>query len=124
MHAIVVLNAKDIDKCIKSIQYSYTHLLSSFSRFLQRPTKSLCKATRKLFRAKAHLPRPELAGKNMAIGVEFVTSMQHVSCEIEKGPIIKEKHELGLFRGDHSCNLVILIMRQISFIMAFHWTSV
>jgi hypothetical protein len=36
-----------------------------------------------LFKAKAHLPWPELAGKNMEIGVEFVTSVQHISCEIE-----------------------------------------
>jgi hypothetical protein len=36
-----------------------------------------------LFKAKAHLPWPDLAGKNMEIGVEFVTSMSHISWEIE-----------------------------------------
>jgi hypothetical protein len=45
--------------------------------------KSLCKETRKLFKAKAHLPRPDFAGKNMEIGVEFVTSRLHISCGIE-----------------------------------------
>ena len=48
--------------------------------------------TRKLFKAKAHLPRPELAGKNMEIAVEFVTSKEHISCEIEKGPENKEEN--------------------------------
>ena len=68
---------------IESANFSYIHLLLSFSKLLQRPTKSLCKVTRKLFRAKAHLPWPDLAGKNMEIGVEFVTSRQHISREIE-----------------------------------------
>ena len=62
------------------------YLLSSFSKLLQQPIKSLCKVTRKLFNAKAHLPRPDLAGKNMEIGVECVTSVRHISCEIECGP--------------------------------------
>ena len=66
-----------------SVESYEIYLRSSFSKLLQRPIKSLCKVTRKLLKAKAHLPRPDLAGKNMAIGVEFFTSRPHISCEIE-----------------------------------------
>ena len=44
---------------------------------------SLCKVIKKLFKAKAHLPLPVLAGKNMEIGVEFVSLVQDISGEIE-----------------------------------------
>ena len=68
-----------------------TYLLLSFNKLLQRPMKSLCKAIKKLFKAKAHLPGPELAGRNMEIGVDILTSVEDISFEIEKRPMAKEK---------------------------------
>ena len=64
-----------------------TYLLSSFSKLLQRPTKSLCKEIRKLFKAKAHRPQPELEGRKIEIGVVTFISLEYISSEIENGPM-------------------------------------
>lgn len=53
--------------------------------------KSLCKVIKKLFKAKAHFPRPDFTGKNMEIGVDVFTSVQDISWEIEYGPTTKGK---------------------------------
>ena len=45
---------------------------------------------RKLFKAKAHRPKPVSAGKNIEIGVDIFISLERISCEIPKGPIVKE----------------------------------
>ena len=58
--------------------------------------KSLCKVIKKLFKAKAHFPRPDLAGRNIEIGVDLVfTSVEDISFETEKGPIAKEKSSMS-----------------------------
>ena len=55
--------------------------------------KSLCKVIKKLFKAKAHFPRPDLAGRNIEIGVDWIfTSVQDISFGTGKAPISSEKH--------------------------------
>lgn len=67
-------------------KFKCIYLLSSLSSVLQRPMNSLCKVTRKLVNVNAHLPWPEFAGRNIEMGVLFVTSRLHRSVGIDSRP--------------------------------------
>ena len=42
-----------------------------------------------------------MAGKNMEIGVELVTSLEHISCVIERGPSEKDDAVVLLQRQNY-----------------------
>ena len=63
---------------------------------------------RKLFKAKAHRPKPVSAAKNVEIGMDTFISMESISWEIPKGPIIREISKSSTAQNRHQNNTKLM----------------